>query len=658
MGNLLVGFNEKETAVDVLRRLCEKSYNSESLLYNKIDNNIFSFPKDCDTFCQKMVEDSLFFIDFQKAMKKIVYGNREYIKYFYDSRVINQIAAESSEKSSDLISESLQDVLGSGYIKGQQVRFDSVKEMNEKIDKLTQDIVNQILSNQDNLFQKEIQDYEKILFQAIKKQIYQTDFSFGYSSKDMLQKEWIINEKEFMSNITPNNKTNSKALKAAKVFEPYEKNGEVVLKSVMVLAQLGDLKNLVKGKKGTTIQIYGDKNILLPMLVKALDDFSEQTGIGIKRDSGDGTLRKENLFKIKTDGDDLSINLSFYKDFNNKNASEKDWDKVKQDIEKVIDIFFNVLLEVIIPIMQKDNIDIQTIKTFEEDCGNNSKVKDRMEKMLLDNPNSIYEIFSKRTRAHVSGMLGETLFSIFLETFNENNNTNVEIFGQTDLGTGQAAVDVGLITDSLHKIGFQIKNYGSISNTISLYSQSNKLSAEKEMQRYIETDYYKILHRIFLENSDESLLWTNNQDETDKLLNQSENILNKHIPYYIRFDEAQIENSMIQNNFYIINFSFIPASVIFYIMSETIKENIENQNYKNMFFLSSEKQENSNLLNATNFKDSWLNTYKEISNNIAPDTTENLLKELSNKLYVNFIGMRITFKNKLEILFSNASKIK
>jgi hypothetical protein len=52
-------------------------------------------------------------------MKKIVYGNREYIKYFYDSRVINQIAAESSEKSSDLISESLQDVLGSGYIKGQ-----------------------------------------------------------------------------------------------------------------------------------------------------------------------------------------------------------------------------------------------------------------------------------------------------------------------------------------------------------------------------------------------------------------------------------------------------------------------------------------------------------------------------------------------------------
>jgi hypothetical protein len=46
---------------------------------------------------------------------------------------------------------------------------------------------------------------------------------------------------------------------------------------------------------------------------------------------------------------------------------------------------------------------------------------------------------------------------------------------------------------------------------------------------------------------------------------------------------------MIQNNFYIINFSFIPASVIFYVMSETIKENIENQNYKNMFFLSAEK---------------------------------------------------------------------
>jgi hypothetical protein len=39
------------------------------------------------------------------------------------------------------------------------------------------------------------------------------------------------------------------------------------------------------------------------------------------------------------------------------------------------------------------------------------------------------------------------------------------------------------------------------------------------MQRYIETDYYRILHRIFLENSDESLLWANNQDKTDKLLN-------------------------------------------------------------------------------------------------------------------------------------------
>lgn len=656
MGNLLIGQNENETAFDVLKRLCKKSYDSEKILYNKIDKSLLSFPtgeEDYYDFSKKMFADPIFFGDFQKAMKKLVYGDKEYIKYFYDSRVVNQIAAESSEQSRDLISDALYEIMGSGYIKGQQVKFDSTN-MDSQINNLIEDIANKIIKNQDKLFDAEIEKYKGILFESIKKHLYNAKFSFGYSSDTPLQKEWTINEQEFISDITPNNKADSKALKSAKVREPYSKNGEIITKMVTVVAKLGDLKNLAAS--GARIQIFGNKDILLPVLTQVIDDFADQTGIKVKRDDGN-TLRSENLFKIESDKDDLYIDLSTYKKFKIDNP-DNDWGKTQKDIKTVIDIFFRVLKSVIIPIMKKDELDEKTIKDFEADCGADSKVRKDMEKLLLKNPSSLYEILSKRTRAHVSGMLGETLFSIFLETFNEDNQSNVEIFGQTDLGTGQAAVDIGLITKELHKIGFQIKNYGSIVNTISLYSQSNKLSAEKEMKRYIEEKYYRILHRIFLENTEDSLLWTNNDNKTKDLLTEAENILNKHIPYYARFDEAQIENSSIQNNFYIINFSFVPASTILYIMAEAVKEMVENQKTKTMFFLSSIKQEDTGVLDAqTDFKGSWDSTYKEISAKI-PNKTENLLSSLNENLYVNFVGMRITFQNKLEILFYNVSKIK
>ena len=657
MGNLLVGQNENETAFDVLKRLCKKSYDSEKILYSKVDTDLLSFPtgaEDYYEFGEKMLTDSTFFADFQKAMKKLVYGNKEYIKYFYDSRVVNQIAAESSEQSSDLISDALYEIMGSGYIKGQQVKFDSAETMETQVNKLINDITDKIIQNQDKLFDAEIKEYREVLVSSVKKYMYQANFSFGYSSDTSLQKEWVINEQSFMSDITPNNKADSKALKSANVREPYEKNGEIATKMVAVVAKLGDLKNLAV--RGAKIQIYGNKKILLPVLTQAIDDFADQTGIKVKRDDGN-TLRSENLFKIESDKDDLSIDLSAYKNFEVNNPNNN-WEKIQGDIKAVITIFFRVLEAVIVPIMEKDDLDKKTIEDFKAECGINGKVRQNMEKLLLKNPSSLYEILSKRTRAHVSGMLGETLFSIFLETFNEDNQSAVEIFGQTDLGTGQAAVDVGLITKELSKIGFQIKNYGSIVNTISLYSQSNRLSVEKEMKRYIEEKYYRILHRIFLENTEGSLLWTNNPDKTENLLTEAENILNKHIPYYVRFDEAQIKDSSIQNNFYIINFSFVPASTIFYIMAETVKEAVENQKTKTMFFLSSIKQDNSGVLDPqTDFKGSWENTYENISAK-TPSKTENLLSSLNESLYVNFVGMRITFQNKLEILFHNVSKIK
>jgi hypothetical protein len=58
-------------------------------------------------------------------------------------------------------------------------------------------------------------------------------------------------------------------------------------------------------------------------------------------------------------------------------------------------------------------------------------------------------------------------------------------------------------------------------------------------------------------------------------LSEVKNILVESIPYFMRYDEAQMETTnfaLEQNNFYIVNFSFVPASVLFYLMYWSIKE--------------------------------------------------------------------------------------
>lgn len=268
----------------------------------------------------------------------------------------------------------------------------------------------------------------------------------------------------------------------------------------------------------------------------------------------------------------------------------------------------------------------------------------------------LYKLLTASTESLVSGELGETMVSIFLKTLPKKQEEMVYIFGQTKGDTGDAAVDIGLKYAS-QKIGFQVKNYSSIDSEMVLYPQSNDLMAD-DILRYITTEQLN----QFRMNIQKSLYWSNldpikkdkGKEEEEYRKNENLNILQDHIQYYLRYDEAEGAAKEIegyQNNFYVLNFKIIPASVLFLLLAEIVKS--EEKNIKNgdqVFFMTSQKQEptEGNLLSKQNFKESYEKIVTSASQTVKPENVVEISLP-QNYFYINFTGIKVEFKNAIQV---------
>lgn len=256
------------------------------------------------------------------------------------------------------------------------------------------------------------------------------------------------------------------------------------------------------------------------------------------------------------------------------------------------------------------------------------------------------KILSASTESLVSGELGESMVAIFLSTLPSEKQTLVKIFGQTKGKTGDAAVDIGL-EQNLQKIGFQVKNFTSISSEISLYSQSNDVMAN-DITRYItDTDLNtfrnNIKKSVYYNTINKTL-----EEEEEKRITENLMILQRHVQYYLRYDEAQGKSEEVEgykNNFYILNFRIIPTSVLFLLLSDIVKQK-ENEAFigEQIFFVTEEKQkaDRGKILNKNNFYKTYKNTIK---NKNLYSLEENIPKEA---VYINFTGIKIQFKEQLK----------
>lgn len=403
-------------------------------------------------------------------------------------------------------------------------------------------------------------------------------------------------------------------------------------KEVQTISLYGSQNGLVLKKNGDFGKILFDQSELIKIITNALKN--------LKQEVSNSKLKDKVSINITTAKNEILINFEL--DSNNKNNTSN-----QINPEAISKSFYNVVYNAL-PNEQQDD--------FKKFWDNNGKTKFEQ---LGDS--KFKKILSASTEALTSGELGETMVTIFLSTLPLEQQESVKVFGQTRGTTGEAAVDIGLKYAS-KEIGFQVKNYTSSVKDMVLYTQSNDLMAE-DIARYITDTSLK----AFRNNIRESIYYNGIGDikpeKEDERINNNLVILQKHIQYYLRYDEAQGKSTEIQNyknNFYILNFRIIPSSILFLLLANIVKKE-ENKEFigEQIFFVTTKKQspERGQLLDKQSFKTTYANITKNkniFSESINSNSnTKNPCDNLTipkNKIYINFTGIKIRFKDELKIL--------
>lgn len=403
-----------------------------------------------------------------------------------------------------------------------------------------------------------------------------------------------------------------------------EKRGQLE-KSLIYLSEIpSNTGNEIKVlRKGNIQSIWFDQEDLLSILKKAMEN--------LPKTIGEGASKIDTSIKLTTADNAFLIN------FRNKEKEKNRENIVFIDI--VAESFYEVVYNNL-PNDQKNDF----LKYWKD------KGKEAFKNLGEDKLNKILQA---NTAAAVSGELGETMVTLFLSGLPKKEGELVQIFGQSTSKLGkQAAVDIGLQL-SKQQIGFQVKNYTSIQDNMSLYDQSIDLMIQ-DIQRYLnEEDLDK-----FKQNVGAAL---SNENSTKETANSNLCILQKNLHNFLRYDEASGKSDEVkeyQNNFYILNFKIIPASVLFLLLARLIKneERKAEIDEKKVFFISSDKQkaERDNVLSSDN---DFNTTYTNVVGNIRKikpkiwSYKKNTLELPQKNFYINFTGIKIKFKNEVQATF-------
>lgn len=245
--------------------------------------------------------------------------------------------------------------------------------------------------------------------------------------------------------------------------------------------------------------------------------------------------------------------------------------------QKIAEIFLDTLYEVVeknIPPKDRESL------AFTKDMV--TQYENALVNVLKSNPSIISQFTKMKGAPSVSGTIGETMLALFLSTCSDNYV--VQVLGQEYTSTGQNAIDIALFDAAQAEgkrktgLGFQSKAGISFHRPITIYNTTIKAFEDKN--RYIDQTLDGILE-IYM-----TQLWVYRKYNYSNhrigggaaKINYIQAILLKCVDNFIRFGQVdQLENIKdIKNNFYAINFNFIPSSVIFYSFYKATTEAISN----------------------------------------------------------------------------------
>ena len=176
--------------------------------------------------------------------------------------------------------------------------------------------------------------------------------------------------------------------------------------------------------------------------------------------------------------------------------------------------------------------------------------------------------------AAVIGHVGEHFASFYLGL------DATKVYGQDLNKLGQQAhVDVAYINKQTNSAlsGFQVKNYSSVVNSFHLYDTDVSVF-RKDIRRYIDSDLFSDNEDIIVQLrylSANQYLFKN----TSAMKNSVKKVLEMNFEYWSRYGDFQSTLGDLKNNFFILNFKMIPASLIFQKIICELKNKKSNNKY-------------------------------------------------------------------------------
>ena len=251
--------------------------------------------------------------------------------------------------------------------------------------------------------------------------------------------------------------------------------------------------------------------------------------------------------------DEIIEEIDYLKQLSNQNVSSS-------EINKIIDKSLGYL--------NKDEKDRETLTTIKKLINNNSK--EEAIKILRNRLNS------KRAGyiSNFNGSIGEIFITAILAVVFGGKIPDIYQKGSSKNLIGQSAhADI-----TMGNIGIQSKVYEK--NDIKLYDNTEVKFKLNEALRYLRTkpsNSKKVEEndelssfRFFLLNNTILQELGSNQSVDDNFFLRA---LNLRLENFIRYSDGLTRLGSIKNNFYLINFNIVPASVIFLKMAEIFENN-------------------------------------------------------------------------------------
>ena len=345
------------------------------------------------------------------------------------------------------------------------------------------------------------------------------------------------------------------------------------------------------------------------------------------------------------------------------------------NLEKIASIFLGVVRQSLESFRRKDD-------GINESFWEIDKLKIPMARILQAQPHLIQEIFKNTTNyAATSGTIGEVMFGVMIQAIiNDGAGEQVRIVGQNKSNSGKdVAVDVvlsKLVDGELRLFGFQIKNYTNI-GTFTFNDSHGNFYNEKYMGRYLNDAkravLYELANRLWLYRKqpmwwvNEKMLENNYIYGGDRIAEHMLELLYSNINSFLRYDQCDLDEYIGVNDFYVVGFNFIPASVIFYAFAQALQKTDQVLQLKDFYFSYGNMDKNPNLPLLQTWDNSWkrmAETFASLGHASPQDVHEFLTpytgqegdpppNKWKENLTLNYSSVKFNFKEKLEVFLKN-----